>query len=880
MTTIFLNSSATVSAVTTSTTTSSFPPIPRVERSARSTTGNLSRLVAATLPAVLLATYTLVPEPPYGARPFDDTWHRHLIAAIAVALWVVALLIARRLPRQVPLLGTLLLLLAVEAASAAAAPNWRIGVEPVLNLAAGIVIFAALVDCPGLTPRSLRWSLMLTALILSAACLAFVWGRFLDWHALVAAVPDARSALLPPTVPRDLGTGTNPNIVAPLIAFAAPLYLLSFVEFSGSRRLLILVTGIIIQIGIFFTLSRAAWAGEVAGLIVTMLLLLLSANRFPRPNGRWLIAGSIVTGAILAIAVIGAVMLVSTGWRPQWLFRPTVNDRADFRVAGLRMIRQHPVLGSGPGSFVLNYPYVSDGDPVGAVHSHNVALELAVESGLLGFLAAALVAVMAGHILWRLWRRGTLQDRHLVAGVSGGLTVFLVSGSADALHLFPEILFGVGMLLAIAIRALPTKQKSDPRRDPAARASGLRIVLGIVPLALAAFLFLAWLAIDRAERHYDRSITLASQHRWLESAAEAQSAADLDPVQPIYLVQQALTIEMAYENHLTPDGRDRAVSLLRRALDLEPRSSLTQLDLAALLESDQRHNAALAQIPLMVAGAPRDSLVLLAAGVLEEPQQPELAVRDYAAAMAQNPRIADSEFWRSTAFRRDHYVEIVRAALSRAAGEDSSGGPESARQIIADASGLPLAAGDSSTSVAQIDRARSYIRDGNQSAAAAILNRAERARPDDPAVRLARGELLQSSGDLAGARGEWLVGAYLGDVESIMNLGDTSPGGRVPAKVMELGQWGLADLWDRQFGLAVQHYRFAYRRQEPLPIVLPGDWLNALPPLYPRLKDAVNRWQTEPVAMSEPRSGEAYASADAKTSSNLAAGTGGQSRNP
>jgi putative inorganic carbon (hco3(-)) transporter len=864
-----------VSAVAASTTTSRFQPI-GAEQSARSTASELRRLAVVVLPGALLAAYALVPEPPYGARPFDDAWHRHLIAGIAVSLWVIALIVARRLPRQVPLLGPLLLLLTVEAISAAVAPNWRIGVEPVLNLAAGIVIFAALVDCPGLSSGSLRWSLMLTALALSAACIAFVLGRFLDWRALVQAIPDARVGLLPPTVPRDLGTGTNPNIIAPLIAFAAPLYLLSVVESRGPRRLLLIGMACVIQIGIFFTLSRAAWFGEIAGLALTVALLLLSAKRVSR---RWIMGGATLAGGALAVAVIGAVALLSTNWRPQWLFRPTVDDRADFRVAAVSMIRRHPVLGSGPGGFILNYPYVSDGDPVGAVHSHNVLLEIAVESGLLGVLAAALVAFTAGRILWRLWRRGSLQDRRLVAGASGGLAVFLVGGSADALQLFPEILFGLGMLMAIAIRA-QTEASTGDSKDMTPSAGSMGIVLGLVPLMLAAFLFLSWLAIDRAERHYDRSITLASQQRWLESAVEAESAADLDPAQPAYLVQQALTLEMAYENHLSPDGRDRAVFLLRKALDMEPRSALTQLDLAALLDSNQQHDAALAEAPVMVAGAPRDSLVLLAAGVLEEPQQPDLAVGDYAAAMAQSPRIADSDFWHATAFRRDHYAEIVRAALNRASTEDSSGGPGAVQQIIANASGLPLQQLSNGTSVGQIDQARSDIRNGNVDAAAVILNRAERKRPDDPAVRLARGELYQRRGDLAGARGEWLVGAYLGDVESIMNLGDTSPGGRVPGKVIELGQWGLNDLWDRQFSLAVQHYRFAYRRQEPLPIVLAGDWLNAMPPLYQRLRAAVDRWQNESAATSGSGALRGYASADAKTFPNSAAGTGAQSRNP
>jgi O-antigen ligase/tetratricopeptide (TPR) repeat protein len=802
------------------------------------------------IPAALLTAYSLVPEPPYGAHPFDDAWRRHLLIGIAIVLWVAALLISRRLPRPVPLLGPLLLLLIVQAVSAAAASDWRIGVEPILNLAAGIVIFAALVDCPGLNARSLRWSLLLTAFLLAIACLAFVWGRFLDWRALVRAVPDAQASLLPPTVPRDLGTGTNPNIVAPLMAFVAPLYLLSVVESRGMRRRwLLLGASLIVQTAIFFTLSRSAWLGEATGLGVTALLLLLSSRQAPHLTSRRLVAGSLLAGAAAGIAIVTAVVLLSAGWRPQWLFRPTIGARNDFRMAAMAMIRQHPILGDGPGSFVLNYPYVSDGDPVGAVHSHNVLVQLAVESGLLGVLAAALVAIMAARIVWLLWRHGSTRDRRLAAAVTGGLTVFLVSGSADALHLFPEILFGLGMLMAMAIRA-QSKSAKEPR-NASLDASWL---IGFIPFALAALLLAGWTKIDRSERHYDRSITLASQHRWLESASEAGSAAELDPAEPAYLNQQALSLEMAYENHQSLDGRDRAVSLLRRSLDLEPRSAMTQLDLAALLASSGQQDAALAEAPLMVAGAPRDSLVLLAAGVLEEPQQADHAIQDYAGAMAQSPRIASSEFWRATAFRRDHYLEIVRAALDRASSEDSSGGPGAVRQIISAASGVPISGSGTGAEVADLERIRSQIRDGELETAESSLIRAVRERPDDPAVRLALGELYQRRGDLPRARGQWLAGAYLGDVESIMDLGDSSPGGRVPAKVVELGQWGLADLWDRQFGLAVQHYRFAYRRQEPLPIVLPGDWLNALPPLYPRLRASVERWQDQPLASTGSQS--------------------------
>jgi tetratricopeptide (TPR) repeat protein len=506
------------------------------------------------------------------------------------------------------------------------------------------------------------------------------------------------------------------------------------------------------------------------------------------------------------------------------------------------MIREHPLLGSGPASFSLNYPYLSNGDPAGAVHSHNVLLEIALESGVAGLIAAALAGAGALAILTRLWRHGTGHDRLVAAAVAGALASFVVNGMADALHLFPEILFALGALMAIAVRS-GADLGDELSLRPWYYRLGLNRALPLAPFALAAAMLLVWSRIDLAAGYYSRSISFASQHDWVASALEANRAHTTDPGLAIYPVQEALSLEMAQENGQDNTGRQRAIDLLNRALAVEPRSSITRLDLAPLLEADGQHLAAVDQTTLMVAGAPRDSLVLLAAGVMEEGAHPEQAIADYASAMAESPRIADSPFWQTTAFRRRNFKVIVQQALSKAEGEDSSSGPDAVRQIVSEAAGVDVpSAGQGGALVAKVDLARRLIRGGRSDEAATILAPVGRAHPDDPSIRLALGELDEARGDLRAARGEWLAGAYLGDVESIMHLGDTSPSGRVPARIRELGHWGLADLWDRQFSLAVQHYRFAYRRQEPLPIVLPGDWLNALPALYSRLQSAVDRW--------------------------------------
>jgi len=850
----------TVSAVTMSSAPpAATPPVPAVRRAPSHLAAKLRPAIAAIVPAVLLTAYALIPEPPYGSHPFEDAWRRHALVGIALLIWVGALLLARRLPRRIPLLAPLLLLPVVECLSVAAAPDWRIGVEPVLDLVAGIVIFAAVVDSPGLRASSLRWSLMLAALGLSIACLTFVWGRWIDWRALVQAVPDAGGGLFPPTVPRVLGAGTNPNVVAPLMTFAAPLYLLSVVESRGWRRGALLAAAFAVQLGVFFTLSRSAWAGEVAGLALATVLLVLAGGRVHPPSKR---AARRLAAAGVALAFLAGIVVVALplGSRPQWLFRPTFSARSDFRSAALEMIRAHPLLGSGPGSFSLNYPYFSNGDPAGAVHSHNVPIEIAVESGFLGLLAAALVLATAVATIWRTWKRGTRAQRYLVASVAGAFANFAVSGTADALHLFPEILFGLAMLMAIAVRV--SRQDACTSGPPHCSSLAGGLVSGmmrVTPLALGVALLLAWFRIDQANVHYARSIEFAGRQRWPEAAAEAERAGTLDPAMPLYYAQAGVTLSLEAERIAPGDIaaqeragtataaapiRARAINDLRRVLRLEPRSSVTRLDLAVLLELDGRHEQALAQLPAMLAGAPRDSLVLLAAGVLEEAARPDLAVAAYSSALAESPRIADSPFWQATSFRRQHYGEIVQSALSLAGNEDSSSGSDSVRHIIADAAGISIpGGGPAGPFVGRIDLARWYIRQGDGGAASQILIPAVRERPDDPSVRLALGELDAAQGNLRAARREWLSGAYLGDVESIMHLGDTSPGGRVPPRILDLGNWGLADLWDRQFSVAVQDYRFAYRRQEPLPIVLPGDWLNALPALYSQLRASVDRWE-------------------------------------
>lgn len=811
--------------------------------------------VAAAL-GFFLTKFALYPQPPYGSNPYHDAVRRHLLVFIALGVWLVALLVRRRLPHPTRFDLPFVVLLAAQTAAMLAAPDRRIGLEPTLDLLAAILLFYVLVDIPDLSAGSLQLGLMLMALALSLIALHAVWVQWQNWLGWLGDIPDVHGSLLPPTVPRVDGVGANPNILAPMLTLTVPLYLSALLRPPKPEwycRIAAAAGLAVVQVAIFFTLSRSAWIGEAAGVAVGFCLVLLVPQRSSALGGpaRRLL---IVTCVLGAAATVFALGLFATGHRPLWLFRASLAARSDFRVAALHIIAKHVLLGAGPGSFTLLYPLLSNGDPMGAVHSHNVILQIAVDTGLAGLLGFGLVSVGAIRFLWQLWRLGDSRSASggLVAAVTASVVSFAVNGMGDSLHLFPEILLVLAASMALALRSAREQEPTEALTRvwlPHVQAPRfVAPVLATVLLLAASGLGLLWLRIDQAGRHYQQSLALAEDASWAASAREAQRASSLDPTMPPYHVQTAVSLDVAGTEGALPAAmaRSEAIAELRRALALEPRSGATRLDLAVLLAEDGQTSQAATLLPQIHREAPRDSLVLLGDGVLEEEIQPDVAVETYARALAQSPRLGDSPFWQETNFRKTHLDAIVHGALAQVQDGSAGSSGQTVREIIEATAGQPLDRGPSRQDdyFARIERAQNLEAAGDTNGAKQILLNAVAERPDDPSARLALGKLQAKLGDMAEARHQWTVGAYLGDVASILELGDSFPAGQVPSRVRSAGVHALGDLEQRRIAITYQHYRFAYRRHEPAPVVLPGHWYDGLPQVYSDLQTALHRWET------------------------------------
>nr|WP_315435661.1 O-antigen ligase family protein [uncultured Pseudomonas sp.] len=249
---------------------------------------------------------------------------------------------------------------------------------------------------------------------------------------------------------RAAGLLEDPNAFAMLIAFAIPLGLLLVIRspnllhrlFWGACCLLLLG-------GMTKTESRS-------GLVVLALSLLIGIWHYraqlthirPRHLGFVMLGAAIVIPlAIYAMpagymARIQSLSILSAGSKAQ---DESLGRRASYIVVGGQMIREHPVLGSGPGTFPLHYATTgyakafSANRKIGDLYrrAHNTYLEIFSELGVpaglffVGMLGLGLYNLIRARAAWMLRGDGHRADMMTHMGVSFlSLTLFLMFLSA------------------------------------------------------------------------------------------------------------------------------------------------------------------------------------------------------------------------------------------------------------------------------------------------------------------------------------------------------------------------------------------------------------------------------------------------------------------
>jgi O-antigen ligase len=201
---------------------------------------------------------------------------------------------------------------------------------------------------------------------------------------------------------------TLPRLLLPISRrrwWPIPLWLVSFLTLAITR-------------------VRGAWLGFLAGVLVQAGLL--------RRRGAALI-GAI--GVLAAASLLVPLVRERAATIADLNFDSTV-DRLQMWTAGLAILRDHPIVGVGPGQVKRVFPQYSVPDAIRSHtgHVHSTPLQILIERGVLGFVAWG--AIFVGFLARALRVLRELPpeaepERALVIGSIGSIAGFLVGGLTE-----------------------------------------------------------------------------------------------------------------------------------------------------------------------------------------------------------------------------------------------------------------------------------------------------------------------------------------------------------------------------------------------------------------------------------------------------------------
>ena len=224
-------------------------------------------------------------------------------------------------------------------------------------------------------------------------------------------------ALPPPVV-----IYNTPNAVAlylvPLIGIAACMFLYDRARYVRALSAVFLAISLS---AVFLSLSRGGYLALAA-----MALILAVINRY-----RWYLLPAVV----IAGAAISRVPAIASRLAHEFNIHDPNNtflSRVDLWQATLRMLRDHPIFGTGMFGFARGIqPYRGGVYQENLIYPHNIVLNMWTETGLLGLASFLWILVQAFRVSWTGWTSGPGAWRAIQLGIVLAMVAIIVHGLVD-----------------------------------------------------------------------------------------------------------------------------------------------------------------------------------------------------------------------------------------------------------------------------------------------------------------------------------------------------------------------------------------------------------------------------------------------------------------
>ena len=406
--------------------------------------------------------------------------------------------------------------------------------------------------------------------------------------------------------------------------------------------------------------SRAGWlALGLATLVGAGVVVALSTGR------RWIAAGlgnlatrasgrlalvALGAGAVAAIVLLGPAILRRVGGGGEEV-------RLAFVRIALDLFAQSPIVGTGPGTWVIQRPALTRPSDVDEYipHAHNVYAQTLGELGIIGAIAgvllvASLIALVVGAVrdpdaARRRWGWATLI----------GLVYFAAHQVLDFYPNFPAVLFAAAVPVAYldATRRRPEPAETRTRWLPdRLRARGLALGGALLTVAV---LFLG--AQEVPALSSNTAVDRANVGDWAAADPPARLAAAQDPRISPYLFTAGLT---------AAHGGDHAASasFFRQVTE---RDDLPEAWLNLAAEQVAIGDTADVETTIRAAlriGRQRPAISVPAGELAERIGARPLAVEAFTAAVLAAPSFLGDPWWQAEPDRAGLQQEVLTAALA------------------------------------------------------------------------------------------------------------------------------------------------------------------------------------------------------------------------
>lgn len=567
-----------------------------------------------------------------------------LLIVVLGAWAIVALPLASARPRSTiaPALAAPILALLV---STAASAQPRLGIEFVgWAFVAGslYMLLVLIVREPALARRMVIVVAAVTA-TLSIAYIVSAAIAWLDWWSLVGrlAVPPLRPAY-------EALTFGAPGILTAFLSLGAG-FAIAGLGLMGRRA--VLAAGLLASLAgtaILLAAARSGWFALLIAIVVTAAVATATGSRPRLPQKRR------TRAAFLAVTIIagGVVIALAPAILRRALSGGGEELRSSLAASAARIFTEHPLFGTGPGTWVgLRAAHTLEGEVDYYIpHAHNVPLQTLAETGLAGALAALILFLAVGRLVWRGLRAADPERRAMALAATFGTTYLATHQLFDAFMDAPAVLFAAVLPIAILDAAATRLRDRDRGSTPGRRSL---LVPAVALLAVALILF----RLDLPALDSERAVDAASKGDWVTAGTA------LDP---------SLRDDASLLTYRYLDG------LISAALRDEPRAAaafevvartddLPQawLNLAAIrLRQGDQAGASNAIDAAMRLGVQQPAVALPAAILWLEIGEEAEAISAIAAALRVAPSLADDPFWEGESRRQAALAVAIERILA------------------------------------------------------------------------------------------------------------------------------------------------------------------------------------------------------------------------